>query len=273
MLTFCLRPPEHKGPNFELASPLSILHDHPYDKFQHTDKGWKHVVAKGWASNSLSLTPQDLVCKRNGYMRNSEKKKSVVVEMDKTIHGVSVGWPYIQRQERSAKFLARLKIKDNCSTEKEVARFPTKKKKLSISRAQKMKPVKKLSGGSVHNLKSPKTVIATVLPTAVPISPLAPYGMSSSLKKLLPNVPPSIIAQARKCTVGITPTKPFISPAQGQHFVFPPPTSPSTEKDSPSTCTHQLKPFSISVKKLPLSLMPISSSRVEHVTNSKDVQY
>lgn len=269
MLTFCLRPPERKGPNFELASPLSILHDHPYGKFQHTDKGWKQVVARGWSSNCLPLTPHDLVCKRNGFVRNSEKKKTTVVEMDNTIHDVTVGWPHVQRQERSAKFLARLKIKDTCNTEKEVGRIPTmktkKKTKLNISRAQK---VKKLPTGSAHNLKSSKTVIATLLPTAVPVSSLAPYSMSSSLKKLLPNVPPSIIAQARKCTVGITPTKPFISPTHGPHFVFPP-SSPSREQGSRSTPAHQLKPFSIPVKKLPLSLMPLSSSRVKHVTNSE----
>lgn len=220
-------------------------------------------MAKGWDSTCLPLTQQDLVFKRNGFVRNSEKKKSAVVEMDNMTHDVRVDWPYSHRQERSAKFLAKLKIKDTCNIEKDVTgTLATKtKKKVILSRVQKMKPPKKLP---IHSSKSSKAVIATVLPTVVPVSPLASCGVSSSLKKLLPNIPPSIIAQARKCTVGITPTNPFISSPRGQHFIFPS-TSPHTSQGSPHT--HLVKPFSIPVQRLPLSLVPISSSNVEPTLN------
>lgn len=263
MVTFCLRPPEHKGPHFELASPLSMLHDHPYGKFQHTDKAWKQAMAKGWSSTSLPLTPQDLVCKRNGFVRNLENKKSAVVEMENMTHDIRVDWPYSaysHRQERSAKCLAKLKIKDTCNTEKDVTRTLAKtKKKVIVSRVQKMKPARK---PPTHSSKSPKAVIATVLPTVVPVPHLVPCGVSSSLKKLLPNVPPSIIAQARKCTVGITPTNPFISSPHGRHFIFPS-ASPSQEHSGHnSSHTHQVKPFSIPVKRIPLSSFPTSSAHV-----------
>lgn len=234
-----------------------MLHDHPYGKFQHADKAWKQAMAKGWSSTSLPLTPQDIVCKRNGFVRNSEKKKSAVVEMDSMTHNIRVDWPYSYRQERSAKCLAKLKIKDTCNTEKDVMRTLAKtKKKVIVSRVQKIKPAKK---SPTHSSKSPKAVIATVLPTVVPVPPLVSSGMSSSLKKLLPNVPPSIIAQARKCTVGITPTKPFISSPHGRHFIFPSASQSQEHSSHSGSHTHQVKPFSIPVKRLPF---PISSSHV-----------
>lgn len=190
------------------------------------------------------------------------------METDDITNDIRLDWPYFHKRERSAKFLARIKMKD---TERDVARTLARKK--ITSRARKSPPpklVKKIQGESVITPKTPKTVIATVLPTMLPVPSVVSYDVSAALKKLLPNISPSLTAKARKCTVGISPTKTFHSSSQSlprdQRFYSPTASQSSSLQQSSSrgsslSPAHQVKPFSIPLKKIPtvsgfLSLIP-----------------
>ena len=244
---------EYKGANHELASPLSILHDHSYCQ-KDGKKPWKHVPAKvllGWNTARPPLTPQRAVCKRNGFVTKSER--IAIVETDNVMdNNISVGWPYFHKTDRSAKFLARLRMKDTRSIQGNttIDMIKKKKKKKITSRAPKGSLKKKLAGPSAHKIHPPS--YNTI--------------MSSTLK-LLPTVSPSLITQAQKCAVGVTPTNTFgiisplkVHPPAGQSpFVQ---LSSSSSRNSSLSPTAQVKPFSITLHKIPLTRMPVLSETI-----------
>lgn len=247
MLISPQRPPEIKGPNHELASPLSFLHDHSY--CVKVGKAWRRQVpAKvlgDWEDTAtcLPLTPQHTVFRRKGFV--THPKKRAVIETDLRVDNTRVDWPYFHRRDRNAKYKARLKLKDSFqSNQSEETHIKPQKKKKINSRASKP-PVKKhiQNKHSLDGVRDPSLVSYSAL-------------MSSALSKLLPEVSPALIAKAKSCTVGLTPTNICLpSPLPSS-----PTQSSSTHQDSSSRssstspATHLvMKPFSISLQKIPLT--------------------
>ena len=213
-------------------------------------------VLHGWNSTPLPLTPQRNVCKRNGYVRHWDKQRTVLVELDKVATDAGVNWRYYHKAERTAKFIARNKMKDTCRIEGDVPETPVRKKRKKPTTAQThkrplvTKPAKTLSGASIHSAQPHKSVIATVVPSGHSLSSLV---MSPSLKKVLQN------AHTQPCTVGISPTSifgitPFTFP-HNQHFssLSASPQESSASRDVSVSPANKVKPFSISLQKIPPS--------------------
>ena len=243
------RPPEIKGPNLKLASPIDILHDHPY-----CGKALrKQVPAKalrGWDADRLPLTQQHTVFKRNGFVKGYDRR--AVVEIDGVVNDLQCGWPYFHKKERSAKYLARQKLRDSFS--EELAIRPKKKRVISQVAKQSLKKTKPPKGA----VQNPRLLQSAANPA---------YS-EFVLSKLLPS-------KAKHCTIDVTHTsttglaRPF-STRWGESSPSPMHEN-SSRSSSVSPAIHWMtKPFSISLLKLPLSRQfspPPSESTATTVDN------
>lgn len=164
-------------------------------------------------------------------MRNFERR--AIVEADDNIVG-DVSWPYLHnsRGERNAKFLARLKLKESQSDDDRTITVKRKVPPHRVKRPSERKPKKKLSRKSV-------------LPAVV-----------TCIDQILPTVSPSLIAQAQQCTVGVTKTVGITSP-----LCLPSDLTSSSQRNITGTSVTKLvRPFSISLQKIPLSHPPLLST-------------
>ena len=225
-----IRTPEFK-PSFRgLASPVSVLHDHPYS--QLVRKAWKKQVSAkmcDWNPTHFELTPEDIVCRRNGVATNFERR--AVVETD---------WSNNHRGGRRAKHLAKLRI--NNVLEKTLAVKPKKKtSRQPNKRRPKLKPKR-----SREDLRSP-TESSSFSYTPLS-SPLGRLDMS----------PSSLLAHARNCSVGLTPTNtagvcsPLRVPSQVEYSESVSSSGGlSSSRASSVSPPHQVvRPFSISLQRI-----------------------
>jgi hypothetical protein len=248
--------PEFKGPFHGLASPLSVLHDHPYSEL--CKKAWKKQVPakvlRDWSGTAhLPLTPEDVVCKRNIFSTNLNRR--AVVETDFTGDSVEHSWSCFRMGERSAKYQARIKIwdyNDRARTPIKVAMKPRHKAARHLKQKSKTKPKKKVTSKSIGS--NTHTNLAS--PTESSLFTFSP--MSSPLGKL--HISPSLVARAKSCSIGVTPT-----PTAGLRSPLPAVcrldssesgsslTGLSSRDSSLSPAHRVMRPFSISLPKIPLS--------------------
>ena len=244
---FPIRTPEFK-PSFRgLASPVSVLHDHPYSQLAR--KAWKkQIPAKmskcGWNPTHFDLTPEDIVCRRNGVAKNFERR--AVVETDFLLRSNNHGGG------RRAKYLANLRI--NNGLEKTLVVKPKKKTSRQRNRKRpKLKPKR-----SREDLRSP-TESSSFSYTPLS-SPLGRQDMS----------PSSLLAHAQNCSVGLTPanTVGICSPLHVSSQVeYSESVSSSgglsSSRASSLSPAHQVvRPFSISLQRISPALLPHSISTI-----------
>ena len=242
---FRFRTPEFKRSFRELASPLSVLHDHPYSQLMR--KAWKkQVPAKilcDMNSHYSPLTPEDIVCKRNGLTTNFEKR--AVVETDFVARREAFS---LRRGERNAKFLARLRMSDSSQNLAKRPREFVSNSKKKPQPKKKSRPKKKMKVVS-NDLASP-TESSSFSYTPL-LSPLQQLEMS-----------PSLISHAQNCSVGITPadTSGVYSPlcvssqTDSSDSGSSSSTGLSSRASSLSPSVHQVvRPFTISLQRMPLT--------------------
>ena len=267
------RSPQFRGPDHKLANPLSVLHDHPYGQFQQRgDKAWKSVPGKvvlGWSTAPLPLTPEHAVSKRHSYLWSSDahKTRSAIVETEGESSQIRVDWPYSHREERSAKFLAKLKMKDGQMSQTHVQASVAKRKRPVTSDApkgsKKAKPVKRLAGGAakVNSSESRRTA-----------QPKAMYDLSKYISlngyRLQPSSSTAHVAQNQNHSLSIKVSRQsslsshdhslFSLTAGASSTVDGNRSSSSRSKDLNLPVTYQMKAFSIPLRKIPLSVSTTS---------------
>lgn len=243
MFYFPTRTPVFEPAFHRLASPVSVLHDHPYS--HHGNKALKKQLPPARLLNNtpkthFPLSTEDIVCKRNCFSRSYEKIPAVVVETDFAGHSTTLHNKLRLGRlggGRAAKHNAKQKISDGFEDEISVNKQLKRIKKSKKKRKPKPNPLAQ---------RSP-TDSSTYSPVS---SPLAKINISSSL-----------ISRAQNCSVGLTPTviRGVSSPLRVTHYNESLVETPTNSTSLSSHCSSLspttrpcVRPCSVSLKRLPV---------------------